>query len=354
MLVANPVQAFKLVPEGSFIERKLAGKSQSELERIFAGFALNGIHKIGEPVHEEITNRVLGCEGDRDICGAPDYEPKNAYVLAGVRWNDDPPFRFETGNGNFGGCTAGATVRLVTFPRCWANVFKDGEKRAGDGAKFDGKNAPILLRSHFGDLQFLHSMAPAKDIDAASVRASILAWAEFTWRIAMGEFSYTTRAKDVPVDRTKEVFDDKGWSIQDLFALGNPLVRKPENMSELVFGSLLHVVEDSFARGHVDRAMPDGREKCGGTAAEYLMPGRILEFHAYGEQDPTKHGNADTRQAFSAQWSASRPHVIDVGRILYDYFVRRASWTDVKPYIECIFTLSPDVRRSSSGDEYAR
>lgn len=71
------------------------------------------------------------------ICGSSDYEPKNAYVLAGVRWNDDPPFRFEKGQGNYGGCEAGATVRLVTFPRCWANVFKDGEKRAGNGETLD-------------------------------------------------------------------------------------------------------------------------------------------------------------------------------------------------------------------------
>lgn len=82
-----PAEAFKITPEGSFIERKLASCSQSAWEEILSTFALKGIHKIGEPVHEEITNRILGCEGDADVCSAPEYEPKNAYVLAGARWN---------------------------------------------------------------------------------------------------------------------------------------------------------------------------------------------------------------------------------------------------------------------------
>lgn len=349
-----PAEAFKLTPEGSFIERKLASRSQDAWEKILSEFALKGIHKIGEPVHEEITNRILGCEGDGDICGAPDYEPKNAYVLAGVRWNDDPPFRFEQGHGNFGGCEPGATVRLVTFPRCWANVFKDGEKRAGDGEVLDAAKAPLVVRSHFGDMQFLHAMASRDKEAASTVRDRIIAWAEFTWRSALGEFPLSTRVRDVPVSGFIELFGIKGWSIQDLFALGNPHVRKPDNMSELAFGSLLHVVEDSFAGGHVERGMPDGREKCVGTFGEYPMPGRIMEFHSYGQQDSSKHGDDDTRSAFSASWSGARPNVIDVGRVLNDYFSRRAAWNEVKPYIECIFSLDKEVRPASSGEKYAR
>lgn len=353
-LLPLPAAAFKLKPEGSFIERKLASRSQSYWEKLLSGSALNGIHKIGEPVHEEITNRVLGCEGDGDICGAPDYEPKNSYVLAGVRWNDDPPFRFEKDQGNFGGCEPGSTVRLVTFPRCWANVFKDGEKRAGQGKLLNGDNAPLLIRSHFGDLQFLHAMASRDGESPSVVRDRIIAWSEFTWRTALGEFSLSTRVKDIPVVGIAEFFGTKGWSIQDLFALGNPHVRKPENMSELAFGSLLHVVQDSFAGGHVERAMPDGQEKCSETANGYTMPGRIKEFHSYVNQDSTKHGDDDARNAFSVNWSGPRPNAVDVGRTLNDLFVRRAPWTEVKPYIQCIFTLDIDARSASAGERYVR
>lgn len=353
-LLPLPALAFKLKPEGSFIERKLASRSQSYWEKFLSGSALNGIHKIGESVHEEITNRVLGCEGDGDICGAPDYEPKNAYVLAGVRWNDDPPFRFEKDQGNFGGCEPGSTIRLVTFPRCWANVFKDGEKRSGQGEVLNADNAPLLVRSHFGDLQFLHAMANRDSESASVVRNRIIAWAEFTWRTALGEFPLSTRVKDVPVIGFVDFFGTKGWSIQDLFALGNPHVRRPDNMSELAFGSLLHVVEDSFADGHVERAMPDGQEKCPETANGYTMPGRVKEFHSYVNQDSSRHGEGDARNAFSTNWSGPRPNVVDVGRTLNDYFVRRASWNEVRPYIQCIFALDIDARPASAGDRYAR
>ncbi len=348
------VEAFKLTPEGSFIERKLASRDQNFWEKFLSDIALRGIHKIGESVHEEITNRVLGCEGDADICGAPEYDPDNAYILAGVRWNDDPPFRFKKNQGNFSGCEPEKTIRLVTFPRCWANVYKHGEKKAKKGKKLNADNATLLVRSHFGDLQFLHAMASSDGENATDVQARILTWSEFTWRTALGEFHLSMLVKDVPVVGIADFFGSSGWSIQDLFALGNPLVRKPENLSELAFGSLLHMVEDSFADGHVDRAMPDESVKCLGTANNHSMPGKIREFHSYVNQDSARHADGDTRSAFSANWSGPRPNVVDVGRTLYDYYVRRVSWDEVKPYIQCIFTLESDARFSSAGERFAR
>jgi hypothetical protein len=353
-MVTLTAEASKLRPEGTFIERKLATRSLPFWERKVSDFALRGIHQIGEAVHEEITNRILGCNGDQDVCGDPDYNPENAFVLAGVRWNDDPPFRFEKGNGEFSGCEAGSTIRLVTFPLCWANVFKDGETQARNGKMLNSKTAPMLTRSHFGDLQYLHSMASQDNVEPVIIRNQILAWAEFSWRIAMGEFPIGTTVKDVPIPGVAEGFSTKGWSIQDLFALGNPHVRSPVVMSKLAYGTLLHVIEDSFAEGHVERASStDGVETCAGTTAKHLSPARIIEFHSYGKQDAGKHGSADSRLAFSTAWAAQRPNVIDIGRELNEYYLRRAPWTEVKPFIECIFALHPDARKSSAGSRYA-
>lgn len=67
LFLSISAEAFKLAPEGSFIERKLASRSHGAWEKVLSGFALKGIHKIGEPVHEEITNRILGCEGVRYV-----------------------------------------------------------------------------------------------------------------------------------------------------------------------------------------------------------------------------------------------------------------------------------------------
>lgn len=354
VIFSMQADASKLTPEGSFIERKLASRSQGYWEKFMAAAALKGIHKIGEPVHEEITNRILGCDGDKDVCGEPDYDPKNAYVLAGVRWNDDPPFRFEKNYGNFGGCESGATVRLVTFPRCWANVFKDGEKRASRGDLFTSENASLLVRSHFGDLQFLHAMASKDGETAMEVRERILMWSEFVWRIALGEVKLSTYVKDVPVAGINKLFLKNGWSVQDLFALGNPHIRKPENMSEVAFGSLLHLVQDSFADGHVQRAVADSSNSCLGVTGVSQMPGKIIEFHSYVNQSPYKHGSDDERRAFSLHWSSFKPNVVDVGRELNRYFNRRATWEEVKPYMECIFALDSEVRNSTAGEKYAR
>lgn len=344
--------AFKLSPEGSFIERRLTNASQSWLERVLTSSALSGIHIFGASVHEEITNRILGCDGDQDICGSPEYDPDLAYVLAGVRWNDDPPFRFEKGQGNFSGCEADTTIRFVTYPRCWGAVFKDGEKRAKAGTILNGSNAPLLVRSHFGDMQFLHAMASRDNETASAVRTRILMWTELTWRIALGEYPLSQRVKDIPVAGINDLFNDKGWSIQDLFALGNPLIRKPEQMSKVAFGSLLHVVEDSFASGHVERRATNDGEYCIGTANAMPAPGKIVEFHSYTNQNSSIHGADDSRTAFSVHWSSASPDVIDVGRTLNSFYQKRASWSEVQPYIECIFALDSDARVSSAGKKY--
>lgn len=347
--ISSPAFAFKLTPEGSFIERKLADRKQGWFERFSAASALKGVNILGESVHEEITNRILDCEGDADICGSPEYAPENAYVLSGVRWNDDPPFRYERGHGNFKGCVPDNTIRLVTFPICWANVFKHGEQQASKQTDFAA--APLLIRSHFGDMQFLHAMASRENEPAIVTRDNILMWSEFTWRVGRGEYPLSTLVKDVPIKGMKELFGSKGWSIQDLFSLGNPHIRKPENMAQVAFGSLLHVLEDSFAEGHVERATPNG-QTCPGAATK--APGQIIEFHSYGKQDSAKHAIDDSRYAFSAHWTDAKPNVIHVGQELYSQFRQKSSWEEAKPYIECVFALDIQARPSTSGDRYLK
>jgi len=87
---------------------------------------------------------------------------------------------------------------------------------------------------------------------------------------------------------------------------------------------------------------------------EHPAPGRIKEFHFYGQQDPKKHDSGDTRSAFSAHWSGTRPNVIEVGRSLYQYYMEGEEWENVKPYIECIFALDREAPPASAGENYAR
>lgn len=342
--------AFELSPDGTSFEKKLAKKGQPTGERLLGKLADLGVRKFGSPVHEEIANRSLDCDGDEEICADPDWDPAQAYVLAGVRWNDDPPFRFESAFGKYRGCKAGDTVRLVVQPECWGRVFYDGKKRAARGDVLNARTAPLLVRSHFGDMQFLHAMGAADGESPDVTFGRIMMWAEFTWKVATRKIPPDGIVANQDVPGIRDVFGMNGWSVQDLFALGNPNIRKPAYLGSVAFGSLLHTVQDSFSRAHVEREQVTKGAKCPGAASDYAAPGHIKEFHSYGHQDADKHSEADVRAAFSVHWSSGSPNAVDVGRVLARFYDRQAEWLEVRPYVECVFGLAPNATVASPGD----
>ena len=70
-----------------------------------------------------------------------------------------------------------------------------------------------MYRSHFGDLQFLHSMASRDGEMASETRQRILMWAEFTWSVAVGTQDSKGLLKDVKIDRFSEFFPKSGQSV---------------------------------------------------------------------------------------------------------------------------------------------
>ncbi|WP_422087398.1 hypothetical protein [Variovorax sp.] len=350
LLMPGASFAFELSPDGTSFEKKLAKKGQPTGDKLLSKIADLGVRKFGSPVHEEIANRSLDCDGDADICADPDWDPAQAYVLSGVRWNDDPPFRFESSFGKYGGCKPGDTVRLVVQPECWGRVFYDGKKRAARGEVLNAKTAPLLVRSHFGDMQFLHAMGSVDGESPDITYARIMMWAEFTWKVATKKIPANGIVANQGVVGIRDVFGMNGWSVQDLFALGNPNIRKPSYLGAVAFGSLLHTVQDSFSRAHVEREQVTKGAKCSGAASDYAAPGQIREFHSYSHQDADKHSAADVRAAFSVHWSSGPPTAVDVGRVLAQFYDRQADWLEVQPYVECVFRLAPTVTVASPGD----
>ncbi len=343
----RPVPPYKLSPEGTTLEKSIAKKYSGVWNRAMLWVADRGIHLFSEPVHEEITHRIYGCQGDRDVCGDPNIGFASPFVLAGVRWNDDPPFRLEEGEGRNTSCKITETIRFTTQPRCWAQLFRDAQKRAISGKPLDQTSrVSLLARSHFGDLQFLHSMASRDGEPAVETKQRIMMWAEFTWRVGRGDYGLETMLKDVSIARMEEFFGRSGWRVQDLFTLGNVALRP--RVKEVALGSLLHMVEDSFAKSHVDRAEATLGERCP-RAEERFAPGRIREFHCYINQDTAKHGDYDSRQAFAQHWAADRPTVIDVGQALVEYYQRGSTWEEVRPYLDCVFALEDPESKASAG-----
>ena len=357
--------AFKLSPEATKIERMEAASYDNRW--LTTHLAKSGLYFFAKPVHEEIVQRAYLCDADIDDggkCVDLQQEYAGPYVVAGARWNDDPPFRLSQREAAKLGCDTRYTIRFTTQVLCWTKLFKLGEGRAGRGRTLGPKNASLMWRSHLGDLQFLHAMA-SKDGESATVtRDSVLMWLELMWKIGSGDVRNSQLLRELKIQGMSKYFGTSGWTIQDLLTLGIPALRA--HMAEVAFGSMAHVISDSFAGGHVTRAAPAVGRTCGG-ALGYRAPGLIKEFHAYNRQDHNKHGDADTRDAFVEHVKSYRvaftnpripedeiPHVVNIVKNLKVLlFEQRAKWDEVKPYLSCVFDVEDPSRAASPGAAFS-
>jgi hypothetical protein len=346
-IYSSRASANSLSPRGTKIEQHVADEYSGWWDRVVAKLAQGGVLHFAEPVHEEITARIYDCDkycDDVEVAA----DSAGAYVIAGVRWNDDPPFRMLPGEAQHTHCKTDETIRFTTQPVCWYEIFSAAKKLAANGqVPSAGNHAPLLERSHFGDLQFLHSMASQDGETAAETQRRVFIWMEFTWRVANGEYGLDTKLTDVKVDGFNEFFGTSGWTVQDLFTSGNQTLRR--RIKDVAFGSFLHTIEDSFAEGHVQR-----EETSPGSCSvipESPAPPRIVEFHSYSHQDEKKHKEKDARPAFLEQF-AKPVNVVTVSKPLTDYFDQRATWETVKPYVQCIFTVIDPTTKASPGKEF--
>lgn len=357
MLVGSvfPVHAFDLSPKGTRHDRDaVKAWAPSWLDGILSSLAEKGLPRFKQSVHEEITHRAYECNYEGvGICSNPDAEYATPYVIAGVRWNDDPPFQLRSDQAKGTSCKTTyadgrpMTIRFITQPRCWGELFLAAEKqiKANPERAFNAANQSTLpLRSHFGDLQFIHSMASANGEDPTETRKKILGWAEFTWGVINGDYTLGTWLKDVKLPVIEQFFGTSGWRVQELFTLGDPSLRA--HLGDVAFGSLLHMVEDSFAAGHVNRLEPVHGEKCANS--QHRAPGPIQEFHSYTHQDSDKHAEADSRNAFVN--NRLTPDVVDVGRTLVALRKANVAWSEVGPYLECVYQLAPTVGNATAGN----
>lgn len=338
--------AFQLSPEGTAAERREA-KRWGVTIRAQIIVAKTALHNFVDPVHETLTQQIFGCGGNWTDCADPDLEWAGPYVIAGVRWNDDPVFQLNSGEARDLPCRVGDTISFVTQTRCWIELFRDAEKKSqADPSHFlKAGNGNYLSRSHFGDLQFLHAMASRDGESPAETKASILMWAEFAWGVAQGKYKLETTLKSVAIPMWLDHFAN-GQNVQDLLTLGRPWLRA--HIGEVAFGSLLHVVQDSFAKGHVKRREPVAGTLCAaGTAPAF---GAILEFHSYANQDHQQHKDADSVEAAQEHRRLIAPGVVEAGQKLRSLLARTAPWEEVREYLsDCVFRLDNDATAASAG-----
>jgi len=345
--LASQSYSFQLTPGGTAKERQLAANNGVKY-KVSIPIFYGAMHKFGDPTHEALTQKIYGCDGDWDKCANPDLEDAGAYILAGVRWNDDLVFMPGEEEISKFDCIYQNTVGFITQTGCWLRIFRSAEEKSAKNPQAFMGVGNYLSRSHFGDLQFLHSMAAQDGESAQHTKDKILMWAEFAWGVADGTYPINTYLRNVHINGWNEHFNNRD-AVQDLYTIGRPWLRP--HIKEVAFGSLLHVIEDSFSYAHVERRNALDGEKC--VDGKYAVAGRIIEFHSYSRQDHKKHKSSDTNIAAKSMLETEKVDVVDVGKKLREFLADGKKWGDVKPYFdECVFALDGEPRAASPGVGY--
>lgn len=359
-----PASAFQMQPVGTEYDRKLAQLDLSGAERFLAKIVDRGVKIFAEPVHEEITQRIYGCEdnlkdkpdkwGDKANCAKQNFAPKA--VIDGARWNDNPPFMVNSGfllpNGKpIKSTCVNETIKLPRKSDCWKDVFTTSREMA-QKMFFTYQNGVILNRSNFGDMQFLHSMASRVGDRAQDTKSSILIWAEFAYKVASGSIPANMMLKDVKdyVSGFEKVFPKQEATVENLFLMGDETYRGSQ-LKDFVFGTLLHMVEDSFSEAHVSRDLSTQGAFCNCPYTD-RSPAKIEKFLVYSAQDAAKHKGEDTYEALRKDAAKYSPNVIDVGKTLMVFYRQNSNWDVVKKYLdECVYVLK-DIDTLADGGKF--
>jgi hypothetical protein len=292
------------------------------------------LDQISEPVHEKITRQARELYLARCLrspgCEAP-QPPKRTIqdsLIRGVWWNDDPNQDLYKGR---------QTV--------WIAHMKDAERRANYPKKYtiDGKYM-MHYRSHYGDLQFLHSMASVDGEAAAQTKEDIYMWGAFVYQVAAKKVGRDTKFAEVPVNRLLNYFKrQSNWELQWILEPRYRL-RDPNDFSDHALGSLLHMVEDSYSAAHVERVY---------TPTNNCPAGYIKRFHSYSHQDPSKHKKADSMASYRTSHFPAGAGPVDVSAQLIWFARHGADWTtEVVPYLDKMVYCFEGIPDTAGPGEY--
>lgn len=305
---------------------------------------------IGSPVHENMTVASINLSKVHGRAYTLRYDEP---YIHGVFWNDDPENLL---------CPSCSWVNLLKFDKRWgiafATRFKEAERMArptGDAQPVVFKNGDGLLeRSHFGDLQFLHGMASSDGELASTTQKKILNWAEFSYKIATGEISQRLRLKDLPLAEVRSLF--RGDPILEEKTV-EELFKGPGFTKRVAIGTLIHMIQDSYAPGHAEREIKDAPSADGKLL---FKRGRVREFHCYTNQDSAIHAEDDKwPPGLDSYPVGSDDNPISVGAkilsFLYANNGKGAPWEQVESYLETIVFGVIDANvPASPGDRYRR
>src|SRR5262249_30727012 len=271
--------------EASTVERDAkTGRPRFELKPIFLSPT--------SAVHERLTAQSLTMS---NILNRPFRKTSDVNFIKGVYWNDSPERSL---------CLWCDTVEANVGALKWYNRFKEAQRlaTAPDNPKFFSHGDPLFERSHYGDLAFIHGMAVKDGVSSGETRRKLMIWAEFSYKVAVGDIEAHAKIRDVGVDSFSEIFDERDIDVYD-----NNLINLfgDDDVRRNAMGSLLHLIQDSYSPAHAERENFD-------EAEGRFCRGKIVTFHAYRNQDMRKHSQAD-------KWPANlSSEVLDAGARVCD------------------------------------
>src|SRR5947207_11664404 len=119
--------------------------------------------------------------------------------------------------------------------------------------------------SHFWDLQFWHSMANNVGEDPHDTLGKIILWLEIMYKLATGQgVSASDKLADIPISSPVNttlyklsMFFNADSQPQGSATLNTLLTANTPftglNIKRRALGSILHTIQDSYARGHTKR-----------------------------------------------------------------------------------------------------
>lgn len=305
---------------------------------------------IGSPVHENMMATSVNLSNVHGREYKVDYD--EAYIR-GVFWNDDPEDLL---------CPRCSMANLLEFDRRWGGKFairfRNAEKLArstgGKSGRLFAKGDGLLERSHFGDLQFLHGMAAKDGERADETQKKILKWAEFVYKVATGEISQKFSLAQIPLPEVRDLFKGdpalESKTIEQLF-MGTKFAKR------VAIGTLLHMIQDSFAPGHAEREILE-QDRSNGN--KIFLRGKVKEFHSYTNQDSSIHAQDDKwPNGLEPPFSDTDQNPISIGsqvlKLLYANNGEGVPWFEVERYLrEVVFAIDDGDTPASPGEKYRR
>lgn len=270
-------------------------------------YGLEGsVFAVGDPVHETLTLHAL-VQSQVLPAGTTASSPAVSQFIRGVFWNDDP-------------CGSLFRNKRDTSPSFGVEWFFDFRKADKEPApkNFDSLVCKLTGRSHFGDLQFLHGMASDDGIPATDTLERMIAWAKISYAIAIGETKPAVQLSTLPMP-----FNGLGpANARELFQAPNDAL-----VPQRAIGSLLHVIQDSYAAGHTKRAkLANGQF------------GPIEQFHSYARQDHDKHKKDDMWQGGSSDLEKIKAagggvEALAASQRILELYKSKTSWPQVEHYL---------------------